>query len=185
MLRPSLVLAGLLAVLSSLPVAHAGQPADAALFSAEGYRIDRYRSPTPAAVEGAQTLDTVALQQLLAGNPAPVLIDVMRQPWLQGRFVASEEHRNIPGSLWLANIGDGALDSRWQGYLESNLQQITAGDHSRALVFYCKSDCWLSWNAARRAMTLGYTSVYWYRDGVDAWQAAGLPLQTASPVPLP
>ena len=169
--------------LAGLPAV--AQDEAAALFSGDGYRIDRYRSPTPQDIPGARTLDTAALQQLLAGNPPPVLVDVMRQPWLHDRFVASEEHRNIPGSLWLANVGDGVLDSRWQDYLVRNLQQASGGDPARALVFYCKSDCWLSWNAGRRAMALGYTRVYWYRDGVDAWQAAGLPLQTASPVPLP
>ncbi|WP_404942704.1 rhodanese-like domain-containing protein, partial [Pseudomonas poae] len=51
-------------------------------------------------------------------------------------------------------------------------------------VFYCRSDCWLSWNAVKRAANLGYTSVYWYRDGLDAWEAAKLPVATAQPEPF-
>ena len=40
--------------------------ADTALFSAQGYRIAQYRSPTPATVDGAQTLDC-----LLYTSPSP------------------------------------------------------------------------------------------------------------------
>jgi hypothetical protein len=30
---------------------------------------------------------------------------------------------------------------------------------------------------------LGHTQLYWYRDGIDAWEAAGLPTANAEPVP--
>ena len=41
----------------------------------------------------------------------------------------------------------------------------------------------MSWNAAKRAAIWGYTQVYWYRDGMDGWEAANLPTQIAEPVP--
>lgn len=163
--------------------AQAGAPAES-LFSADGYRADRYRSPTPQSLEGARTLDTAALQQLLTEQPDAILIDTLRNPRLHERFVG-EEHRNIPGSLWLANVGSGTLEPEWQQYFEHHLARASAGDLHRTLVFYCKSDCWLSWNAGRRALALGYARVYWYRDGVDAWQEAGLPLEVATPAPMP
>ena len=161
------------------------QAADDALFSTDGYRTTRYRSPTPASVDGAQTIDTAALQRLLAGSAKPVLIDVYRSTWLNDRFVGEEPHENIPGSLWLANVGEGQAEPRWQNYLAHYLAKASGGDHGRPLVIYCKSDCWLSWNASKRAAALGYTRLYWYRDGIDAWRQAGLPVQTATPEPLP
>ena len=156
-----------------------------ALFSADGYRLDRYRTPPPASVDGARTIDTAALQQLLASEPQTLLIDVFRRPWLHGQFVGEEAHENIPGSLWLANVGEGAAQSLWLDYFEHYLQQASGGDRARPIVIYCKSDCWLSWNASKRAAALGYTRLYWYRDGVDAWRQAGLPLRAATPEPLP
>ncbi|MBC3372686.1 PQQ-dependent catabolism-associated CXXCW motif protein [Pseudomonas sp. SWRI92] len=159
--------------------------ADTALFSAAGYRLTQYRSPTPATAEGAQTLDTQALQHLLGQTPAPVLIDVYRRPWVQGRFIDTEPHSNLPGSLWLANTGDGELDATWQDYFTFHLRKATAGRADQPLVFYCRSDCWLSWNAVKRAAAMGYKQVYWYRDGLDAWEAANLPLQAARPEPFP
>jgi PQQ-dependent catabolism-associated CXXCW motif protein len=159
--------------------------ADTALFSPQGFRITQYRSPTPASADGAQTVDTEALQRLLRQTPAPVLIDVYRRPWVQGRFIDTEPHANLPGSLWLANTGDGELDATWQDYFRFYLRKATAGRADQPLVFYCRSDCWLSWNAVKRAAAMGYNQVYWYRDGLDAWEAANLPLQAARPEPLP
>ncbi|MDO7896988.1 PQQ-dependent catabolism-associated CXXCW motif protein [Pseudomonas citrulli] len=159
--------------------------ADTPLFSPQGYRVAQYRSPTPNTVEGAQTLDTPALQKLLQQDPSPVLVDVYRRPWLQGRFIDNEPHANLPGSLWLANTGDGDLEPAWQDYFSRHLRDATAGRAEPPLVFYCRSDCWLSWNAVKRAAAMGYKHLYWYRDGLDAWEAANLPVQAARPEPFP
>ena len=56
------------------------------------------------------------------------------------------------------------------------MQQLTGG----------KSECpviAMGWNAERyqgrnlalRLVALGYTNVYWYRGGREAWEVAGLP----------
>ena len=173
------VLLGLLAATS--------QAADrnTTLFSADGYRITQYRSPTPATAEHAQTLDTAALQHLLNTQPATRLVDVYRRTWLNGQFIEDEPHANLPGSVWLANTGNGDLDGPWQAYFSDNLQRLSEGDQERPLVFYCRSDCWASWNAIKRAYALGYKHLYWYRDGIDAWEQAGLPLLPAQPQAFP
>ena len=158
---------------------------EVALYSAEGYRQAHYRSPTPAELAGARSLDTAALQRLLAEQPHTRLIDVYRRPWRHGQFIEDEPHANLPGSLWLANVGDGELEPRWQRYFEQQLLRISRGDPDWPLVFYCRADCWLGWNATRRALALGYRRLYWYREGIDGWQQAGLPLVPAQPVPLP
>ncbi|WCM49613.1 PQQ-dependent catabolism-associated CXXCW motif protein [Pseudomonas sp. WJP1] len=162
-----------------------GAYAQTPLFSDDGYRIDLYRSPTPTQLQGATIVDTPALQTLLEQNPRPLLIDVYRRQWLQGRFIEDQPHENLPGSHWLANTGDGELTPPWQDYFAGNLKKLTSGDPTQPLVFYCRSDCWLSWNAVKRAASLGYKSLYWYRDGLDAWQAARLPVTPALPEPFP
>jgi rhodanese-related sulfurtransferase len=43
----------------------------------------------------------------------------------------------------------------------------------------------MSWNAAKRALTLGYSDVAWYPEGTDGWTKASLPLQDATPEPRP
>lgn len=177
LLRPTLVALALSLITGT---AHAETP----LFSADGYRIALYRSPTPDQLPGASIIDTGALQNLLNQTPRPVLIDVYRRQWLQGRFIEDQPHENLPGSHWLANTGDGDLTPDWQDYFARNLKTLTAGNVTQPLVFYCRSDCWLSWNAVKRAGTLGYKTLYWYRDGLDAWQAANLPVSPAQPEPF-
>ena len=42
----------------------------------------------------------------------------------------------------------------------------------------------MSWNAAKRALSYGYSRVYWYPEGTDGWAAAGGELTEATPVPM-
>ena len=121
------------------------------------------------------------LQALLNQPRKPLLIDVYRRQWLQGRFIEDEPHANLPGSHWLANTGDGELSVQWMDYFTRHLRHLSDGHLDQPTVFYCRADCWLSWNAAKRAHALGYSEVYWYRDGLDAWLAAGLPVSPAQP----
>ncbi|MDH1560490.1 PQQ-dependent catabolism-associated CXXCW motif protein [Ectopseudomonas chengduensis] len=155
------------------------------LFDADGYRSSQYRSPTPSTLEGVQVLDTPALQKLLDERPDVQLVDVYRQLWRHDRFIEEEPHANIPGSLWLPNTGSGNLEALWLRYFTHYLDQASKGDLDKPFVFYCRPDCWPSWNAARRAHAMGYRQLYWYRDGIDSWEQAGLPLVPAQPAELP
>ena len=60
----------------------------------------------------------------------------------------------------------------------------TGGDAGAPLLFYCVTDCWMSWNAAKRALSWGYTRIYWYRDGIEVWQQFDLPTELVDPIPL-
>jgi PQQ-dependent catabolism-associated CXXCW motif protein len=52
---------------------------------------------------------------------------------------------------------------------------------SSKVLFYCMMDCWMSWNAAKRAIEWGYSSVLWYPLGADGWEFEGLPLAENRP----
>ena len=53
------------------------------------------------------------------------------------------------------------------------LQQVTGGDKAKPMLFYCQNtQCWMSYNAALRAIAMGHTRVFWYRGGIEAWQQA-------------
>jgi quinoprotein dehydrogenase-associated probable ABC transporter substrate-binding protein/PQQ-dependent catabolism-associated CXXCW motif protein len=155
----------------------------------EGFRMQAYRAPVPDLLTGATTVGTAALQALLE-REAPILIDVLPAPRppkdrAGARLWRDKPHANIPGSVWLPNVGYGDLSAEFQAYFENNLERLTDGDRSRRLVFYCQADCWMSWNAAKRAVQSGYGNVVWYPEGTDGWAAAGLPLEPAEPVPMP
>jgi PQQ-dependent catabolism-associated CXXCW motif protein len=85
----------------------------------------------------------------------------------------------------LPDTGYGELAPVTLDYFAAGLKRASGGDSGRTLVFYCQRDCWMSWNAAKRAETLGYASVDWYPDGADGWAEAGYPLEARSPEPRP
>ena len=155
----------------------------------EGYRMDDYRAPTPQTVAGGTVLDTDAAHKLWE-NGGAVWIDVLPAPRRPANLPASAlwmplAHRDIPGSIWLPDIGRGALSLELEGYFRHHLEAASAGRKDAAIVFYCVADCWMSWNAAKRAATWGYTRVYWYPAGTDGWEAAKLPMADAEPIPAP
>jgi len=153
----------------------------------EGYRTEDYRAPTPLHVPGARTLDTVAAEALWRHGGA-VWIDVLPALHRPAGLPANtlwrpSPRRGIPGSLWLPEVGRGRLDPGLEAWFRDNLLRATGGDRSRPVVFYCLAECWMSWNAAKRAAAWGWHAVYWYRDGTDGWEAAGLPIEPLRPAP--
>jgi PQQ-dependent catabolism-associated CXXCW motif protein len=139
-------------------------------------RLNAYEAPTPLVVAGATTLTTPQLRDMLLSAPPPLLIDV-----LGGNLTAS-----LPGAIWLSGAGLGSgFDDKIQGRLASVLAELTGGDKAKALVFFCLSKtCWLSYNASNRAVALGYSHVYWYRGGHNAWAAASLAMEPVHLTPL-
>ena len=170
----------------------AAQPpaGEVAVTEPAGYRMEQFKAPVPATLEGATVLDTATLRQLLS-DEQPILVDVLpkaRKP--EGRDPSQlwvEPHReDIPGSVWLPNVGFGELSPDLAAYMRTELERLTGGDRAKPLVFYCDPNCWMSWNAAKRAVTeLGYTRVYWYPAGAQGWKDAGQPLVVAQAVAMP
>lgn len=147
--------------------ASADEAADHGVPPQSALRQGDYRAPTPLSVPGARTVTTLELRRLLRDADArrPALIDVL----------GGEGHATLPGAAWLPGAGRGeSFDDALQPRLEQALAALTAGDRDRPLVFFCASaQCWLSYNAALRAVRLGYRQVLWYRGGIEAWGAGG------------
>ncbi|MFN3614093.1 MAG: PQQ-dependent catabolism-associated CXXCW motif protein, partial [Rubrimonas sp.] len=142
-------------------------PAPAAPPEPDGYRMDDFRAPVPATLAGAAVLDTAAAEALWRDGGA-VFIDVLpRAPKPAnlgpGVIWRDRPHDSIPGAIWLPNAGYGALHPAMDAWFREALTRATGGDPDRPLVFFCLMDCWMSWNAARRALTeYGHARVYWY-----------------------
>jgi PQQ-dependent catabolism-associated CXXCW motif protein len=155
----------------------------------DSYRLDEYRAPTPATLRGATTIGTREAEQIWRSRLAS-FVDVLPRPprprtLPEGTIWRDKPRSNIPGSIWLPDTGYGELSPSMADYFSRGLEKVTRGDHARLLVLYCLADCWMSWNAAKRALSLGYPNVAWYREGTDGWLDAGLPLEDATPEPRP
>ncbi len=148
-----------------------------------GLRLASYRAPVPGDVPGGRTIGLAELRDRQAGDA--LLIDVMAAPEHllreNGTWVLAAKHDTIPGAVWLPEIGRGKLDARIAAYLENALAQC---DRDRPIVVFCRSDCWMSWNAVQHIAARGFTNIEWYPGGTDEWHDFGMPLQDIQPLPL-
>jgi len=103
---------------------------------------------------------------------------------LDGTWLVKDPRQSLPNAVWLPEVGRGVLSDEMQAYFAQNLADLTEGDTSRALILFCVADCWMSWNAAQRATTLGYKDVNWFRLGTDGWLDEGFELEPVNPVPV-
>ncbi|TCM83520.1 PQQ-dependent catabolism-associated CXXCW motif protein [Rhodovulum steppense] len=152
-----------------------------------GYRMDEYRGPVPETLAGATVIDPEQAHALWQAGGA-VFVDVMprapKPPNLPDGTIWRDPPRlSIPGAIWLPNVGYGEIAEVTHGYFRDGLDRATGGDLARPLVFFCLDECWMSWNAAKRALEYGHARVYWFPEGTDGWTFLALPLERAAPEP--
>ncbi len=153
----------------------------------DGYRTDDYRAPVPLTLKGARSIDADDAEKIVREGHA-LFVDVYprakKPPNLpKGTIWRDPTHMSIKGAYWLPNVGYGVLSDEFEEYFKTRLAMLTENDPSRAIVFFCQRDCWMSWNAAKRALEWGYSDVLWFSEGTDAWQEHGFDLVKVEPVP--
>jgi PQQ-dependent catabolism-associated CXXCW motif protein len=153
----------------------------------EGYRTDDYRAPVPKTLAGVRVLTTAETEAIWRAGTG-VFIDVLpRAPKPKnlpaGTVWRDKPRLNIPGSVWLPDTGYGKLAKPTEDYLRRGLERASRGNKSALIVIYCQEDCWMSWNAAKRVLSYGYSNVAWYPDGTEGWERASLPVVEAQPEP--
>jgi len=181
-----------MAALTTLAGARAEEPprpAEPALFDAGGYRAARYRAPVKADPAPAAVITLAAALTLEPGRDA-LFIDVtpveggVRDP-ASGVWTLSQAHLTIPGALWLPETGRSPVDAvLWQA-LEARIAEARAAAPGQPVILFCRIDCWMSWNAARRLALGGIGNVHWLAEGTDGWHAAGRALVPGVPLATP
>jgi len=160
--------AGVLAVAVALAMAAPAQEPEP-----EGYRMDHYRAPVPETLAGGTVVDTEGAFALWQESSV-AFVDVLPRPpkpanLPQGTIWRDKPRYSIPGALWLPNVGYGAIADVTDEWFRAGLAKATGGDMAHPVLFFCLEDCWMSWNAAKRALEYGYADVYWYPQGTDGW----------------
>ena len=143
---------------------HANENADFGIAS-DNVLHSEYEAPTPTSLAGAKTIGTADLTALIQLRK-PLILDVT-YPW----------GSSISGAvgLWGGGVA-GSTSDAFQERMGRVMQLLSRGDKAMPIVT-------VSWNSERyqgrnlslRLVALGYSEVYWYRGGREAWAAAGLP----------
>ena len=154
------------------------------------YRTQDYLAATPQTLAGARVVTTSEAHAIWM-NGGAVFVDVSPKAerpaglpkdtlWIDPSL------DTIDGAHWVPNIGYGVLSKRRAGYFRRSLDHLIDRDRNRPVVFLCRRDCWMSWNAARRAvLEHRLTNVIWYPDGTDGWTEAGHPVVSVSSFTIP
>lgn len=147
--------------------------------------MERYDDEVPAALDGAVTVNAIEVKRLLDSQSA-IAIDVIpeqRRPQelSQDQLWFPVEHKGLPGAIWLPDTGYGALSDTTENYFINHLRESTRGNKNHPVIFYCRSDCWMSWNAAKRALSYGYSKVHWFAEGIDGWFFEGYDFEILAP----
>ncbi|WP_298197645.1 rhodanese-like domain-containing protein [Novosphingobium sp.] len=163
-----------------------GQDAAESLFDAKGYRRTRYRAPVDRDPAPAGTLPLARALRLRPGRDS-LFLDVLpadgaRRDPSSGAWLGVPPHQTIPGAQWLPETGRASPDpALWSGLTET--VRATRSAHPRwPVVVFCRADCWMSWNAARRLAAAGFAGVWWQPEGIDGWHEAGRSLVPAVPM---
>lgn len=151
----------------------------------EGYRMSHFRAPVPDTLKGARVVTSEQAHGIWkAGNT--VFVDVLPQAPKPDKLPKNVIWRDKPrvtirGAAWLPNVGFGKLHETMHEFFSGELETLTGSNKSKPVLFYCLLDCWMSWNAAKRAMEYGYKDVTWYPDGTDGWTLQDYPTETVLP----
>jgi PQQ-dependent catabolism-associated CXXCW motif protein len=134
-------------------------------------------APTPATLRGGRVINAMQVSELLKRRHV-VIVDVSNAPRKPENLAPGAPwlplpHPGIPGARWIPGAGLGVVPADIDDFFRAELRSATRGDFSRPVVIYCHERCWLSWNAAKRAISYGYHNVSWFPDGIEGWKAAG------------
>lgn len=175
----------MLSVMAGMVLALAGPD----LFDAEGYRSASYRAPVDRDPAPAPRVAMAAARDLVPGRDA-LFVDVVSlgRDADTGRWLQTEAHDTIRGAIWKPEVGRPGVDPALWASLRARIaacrrQHSDRGHRDAPVLLFCRMDCWMGWNVARRLAREGVGEVYWLAEGVEGWREAGGALTPVKPEP--
>ena len=116
------------------------------------------KKEVPKFIDGTVKVSAEEMIELVEASPNLVILDSRKASDFQKGF--------IEGAISLPNTETDA------GSLAKHLKS-----KSTPVVFYCNGiKCGRSVKAAEIALAAGYSKIYWFRGGMEEWEAKGLPV---------
>lgn len=125
----------------------------------------------------------LAVEDLPQSIPGGTMVDAAKAKALQdqgavvvdSRVAAEYAEKHIKGAVNVPYKETHKKVSTISPDDKFDLSKLPAG---KSLVFHCNgSPCWKGYKAAAAAIKAGHKNIYWFRDGMPAWIAAGLPTE--------
>jgi len=118
------------------------------------------RPKPPEKIQGAIAVTAEGLIKLVFSNPEMVLVD------------SRKKTEYIKGHI------EGAINILNTRLTKQNLQKIVP-DRSDAILFYCNGPrCLRSADSVKKALSWGYTNIFWFRGGWKEWREKRFPIIT-------
>lgn len=127
------------------------------VFSGIGQAQDR-KGETPLTVPGVKELKAEDLKKMIDKKEKIVVVD--------SRIVSEYKEAHIPGAI---NVPEKDMEKE---------KDKLPKDKGAAVAFYCNgAKCWKSYDAAVKAVAMGYKNVYRLRLGIPEWKEKGFPTE--------
>ena len=149
---------------------YADEDKDTGVAPIAGLKTGKLHEPTPSGAPFAEVVTTARLVELLKAPQRPVVLDVL---------TPGDNYRKelIPSAAWVSGAGfaDDKDNERIDDFFAKFMSDVAPGKDTPIVAYCLDWQCWLSYNALERLSRMGYSRLYWYRGGIEAWQRAGLP----------
>lgn len=176
------------AVVKDVSSCHPGKDPPAAISITQGGSSGAVSEPPPAGGDRPGGLHatlhdltplTLAGTTTVSPAEARCLMETLGETMVVVSVIGGSEQ--LPGFVDALGGEIGVEDATADERIKQVLAKATGGDKTRPLLFYCAyAQCYMSYNAAIRAVRLGYRRIYWMRAGLQGWQEAGYPLDSTA-----
>jgi hypothetical protein len=129
-------------------------------------------SPTPRTFPDGNLLTTRQLYDALASGKLKDAGFLLIDAW------SDLQHPTIPTAKRLPVAGKGgAFGDATQTKMFDEINRLTQNWKAPVVFFSRDAKSWECYNAALRAIEMGFGQVYWYRGGLASWRAADQPVE--------
>ena len=129
---------------------------------------------TPTSIAGVTIVSAQQAKCLVDKFPASVLV-----------IGAMNDTQQLPDAYAVPSLSLPTQDAKFTKAIATEFTPLTGGNKARPIIIYCHhASCQYSANGAEHLVNLGYTRVYWLRDGTSGWSAAGYALSKTYRYPL-
>lgn len=127
-----------------------------------------------AALSEGSTPTAITGVTIVTAQQAKCLIDQYANSLLV--IGAMDDMTQLPDAYPLPILGYDKTDDAFAKRVAAEFTPLTGGNTARPILIYCHhASCQFSANGAEHLVAMGYTRVYWLRDGTKGWRAAGYP----------